>query len=353
MTTKKRRKNRLPPFIPLIKATMTTPAWRTMSLGARMLNIEMRDRLRNDYANNGKLWLSCRDAADALGTKSTRSIVRWFAENEHYGFLRKTAEGFLGADGRGIAACYRFTEFPHGTHSPTRDFEKWDGKIFAYSPRRSGRKKQNPVSLGDTPRVPRGHIRKGSEGASVCAPEGHTGSAPKCVPRGHTSRITTLQRSGRVEQGSSTARALVQAGDAGSSPAPVTKKPWLTPQVEELQSKAISGRVLKTEPEPTEPEPKGAVIDLPPWAEFRRLAGVTEPTPSGRPSPPRSAFRLGNGATARAGPADNDLGDPRNADLIPNFLPPRTHRAPFAAPLGHRRQATRPSNCKRKSSTDA
>jgi hypothetical protein len=91
MTTKRRRKNRLPPFIPLIKATMATPAWRTMSPGARILNIELRGRLRNDYANNGKLWLSCRDAAKAIGA-TTQSIVRWFAENEHYGFLRKLTE---------------------------------------------------------------------------------------------------------------------------------------------------------------------------------------------------------------------------------------------------------------------
>ena len=113
------------------------------------------------------------------------------------------------------------TEFPHGTHPPTRDFEKWDGEMFAYTPRRLGRKKQNPVSLGDTPRVPEGHIRKGSKGSSVCAPEGHRGAAPKRVPRGHTSRRASPQCSGRVKQGSLTARAPVQAGDAGSSPAPV------------------------------------------------------------------------------------------------------------------------------------
>jgi hypothetical protein len=32
MTTKRQRKNRLPPFIPVIKATMATRAWRAMSL---------------------------------------------------------------------------------------------------------------------------------------------------------------------------------------------------------------------------------------------------------------------------------------------------------------------------------
>jgi hypothetical protein len=149
MTTKRRRKNRLPPFIALIKTTMATPAWRAMSPGARLLNIELRGRLRNDHLNNGKVFLSCRFAAKALGVRPG-SVVHWYAENEHYGFLRKTSEGFLGADGRGVAAYYRFTEFPHGTHPPTRDFEKWDGKPFVYTPRRPGRKKQNPVSLNDT-----------------------------------------------------------------------------------------------------------------------------------------------------------------------------------------------------------
>src|SRR5260370_41460801 len=162
MTTKRRRKGRLPPFIPLFKSIVAMPAWRAMSTGARLVNIEMRGHLCNDWSNNGNVYLSCRVGAEALGTKSTRSIVRWLAENEHYGFLRKTAEGFLGANGYGIAAKYRFTDLPHGTHPPTRDFEKWDGEMFVYTPRRPGRKRQNPVSLGDTPRVPEGHIRKGS-----------------------------------------------------------------------------------------------------------------------------------------------------------------------------------------------
>jgi hypothetical protein len=223
MTTKNRRKSRLPPFIALIKATMATPAWRAMSPGARLLNIELRGRLRNDHLNNGKVFLSCRYAAKAIGATS-RSVVRWYAENEHYGFLRKTSEGFLGSDGRGIAAHYRFTEFPHGTLPPTRDFERWDGELFTYTPRLPRRKKQNPVSLGDTPRVPEGYIRKPREGESVCVPEGYIGEPPRCVPEGYISRRTSPRRSvGQVQhQGSSTARAPAQAGDAGSSPAPVT-----------------------------------------------------------------------------------------------------------------------------------
>jgi hypothetical protein len=173
---KRKRKNK-GPYIPLPKAIMATPAWHTMSFGARLLWIELRGRLRNDQLNNGKVFRSCRDAAEALSTKSTRSIVRWYQELEHYGFLHKTNEGFLGSDGHGIAAKYRFTDLAHGTHPPTRDFEKWEGESFVYSPRRPPRKKhprkkQNPVSLGDTPRVPRGHIRRGSRAGSVCVPGG-------------------------------------------------------------------------------------------------------------------------------------------------------------------------------------
>jgi hypothetical protein len=145
----KKRKSKLAPFVPVIKTTMATPAWRAMSLGARLLYIELRGHLRNDCLNNGKVFLSCRKAAKAIGVRAG-SVARWFVENEHYGFLRKTGEGFLGVDGRGIAARYRFTEFRYGTNPPTRDFEKWDGELFVYVSRRAGRKKHNPVSPNDT-----------------------------------------------------------------------------------------------------------------------------------------------------------------------------------------------------------
>src|SRR5215831_18789495 len=209
MATKQRRKNRLPPFVPLIKSTMAAPAWRAMSPGARMLYIELRGRLRNDYANNGKVFLSDRNAAKAVGV-TPGSIVRYYAENEHFGFLRKTSEGFLGADGRGIAAHYRFTEFPHGTHPPTRDFEKWDGELFVYRPRPGRRKKQNPVCRNHTPRVQEPHIRNGSESPSVCMQEPHIGEAPRCMQNPHISRKASPTANLSLIQGSLTARAPVQ-----------------------------------------------------------------------------------------------------------------------------------------------
>lgn len=240
MTTKKRRKNRLPPFIPLFKATMAAPAWRAMSLGARLLNIELRGHLRNDWLNNGKVHLSCRAGAKALSVTTT-SIVHWFAENEHYGFLRKTAEGFLGSDGRGIAARYRFTEFPYGTHPPTRDFEKWDGELFTYTPRRRGRKKQNPVPFGHTPRTISSHIRKEPAAAPVCTISSHREPTPERTISSHRSRRASPRAKPARRQGSSMARAPVQPGDAGSSPAPVAKQPWTTSHVEEILSLVAGG----------------------------------------------------------------------------------------------------------------
>jgi hypothetical protein len=222
MSKRRKRRNRIGPYVPVIKAIMKAPAWRAMSPGARLLWIELRGWLRNDWSNNGRLFLSCRDAAEALGTKSTRSAVRWYQELEHYGFLRKTSEGFLGSDGHGIAAHYRFTDLLHGTHPATRDYEKWDGELFVYMPHRPVRKKQNPVPLGDTPCAPRGHIRKAPETSAVCAPRGHVHRAPNCAPMGHITSFPFPKAGVAEVQGSSTARAPAQAGGAGSSPAPVS-----------------------------------------------------------------------------------------------------------------------------------
>jgi hypothetical protein len=209
------------PFVAVPKAIMTTPAWRAMSPGGRLLWIELRGWLRNDGLNNGKMFLACRGAAKAIGTKSLSSIVRWYAENEHYGFLRKTSEGFLGVDGRGIAAHYRFTDLAHGTHPPTRDFEKWDNEPFVYTPRRGSRKKQNPVPPMGTPRSHHGYIRKAKHGGSVCSHHGYIGNARRCSHHRNISRLPFPASGEDGLQGSSTVRAPARAGGAGSSPAPV------------------------------------------------------------------------------------------------------------------------------------
>jgi hypothetical protein len=131
----KRNKGHLPPFVPLIRTTLASPAWKQLSFGARSLYVILRSYLRHDNLNNGKVFRSYRDAADDLGTKSTRSVQRWFRELDHYGFIVMTAGGCLGVDGDGIAPHWRITECPtfdaKGNQiAPTRDFERWDGVLF-------------------------------------------------------------------------------------------------------------------------------------------------------------------------------------------------------------------------------
>jgi hypothetical protein len=209
------------PFVAIPKVIMETPAWRAMSRSARLLWIELRGKLRNDGLNNGRQFLGCRDAARALGTKSMDSVVRWYAENEHYGFLRKTAEGFLGIDGHGIAAKYRFTDLAHGTRPPTCDFKKWDGGQFAYVPRRARRRKQNPVPTIGTPRSDYLNILKAGNGGSVCTVYRNIDGAAKCSDHRSISRLPSPSAGEEGIQGSLTVRALARARGAGSSPAPV------------------------------------------------------------------------------------------------------------------------------------
>ena len=175
------------------------------------------------------MFLSCRAAAKVLGFNKD-TVFRQYAENEHFGFLRKTSGGFLGVDGHGIAARYRFTDIPYGTRAATRDFDKWDGSPFVYRRRRRAQKKQKPVLSVRTPCPARSDIGKISSAGSVCPARSDIGTDPNCPAR---SDITSLPfpkaGEGRV-QGSLTARAPVQAGGAGSSPAPVAM-PNLTTMV--------------------------------------------------------------------------------------------------------------------------
>jgi hypothetical protein len=242
----KRKRKSMGPFVAVPLVILNAPAWRAMGPIARLLWIALRRKLRNDRLNNGKIYLSCRDAAEEIGGNKD-TIARRYAELEQYGFLRKTAEGFLGVDGRGIAPHYRFTDLAHGTHPATRDYEKWDGLIFKNPPRKSGRKKQNPVLRPRTPRIAPSDIRRASNGSSVCIAPSDIDEAPRCIAPSDISRLPSLSASGAEGapiQGSLTVRAPAQAGDAGSSPAPVAKPDLttmvldiVTAQLNELESR--------------------------------------------------------------------------------------------------------------------
>src|SRR5262245_36696043 len=175
----KRKRQSKGPYVAVPKAILDAPAWRAMSPEGRLLWIDLRAWLRNDGLNNGRVLRSCRAAAKSLGFNKD-TIARRFTELEHYGLLRKTSEGFLGVVGRGIAAKYCFTGLAYATHLATRDYAKWDGDLFVYKRRRTGRKKQNPVLRRRTPRPTASDIRKAGQGGSVCPAASDIYEAVRC-----------------------------------------------------------------------------------------------------------------------------------------------------------------------------
>ena len=161
---KDKDKGRLPPFVPIDKEMLRSSAWRTMSYGARCLYVHLKWRWSFKQQNNGRIFLSQRDAQEEMGCKHRDSISRWFRELQHYGFIVMTEPGCLGVDGKGKAPRVRLTEagWTGGRNGntwmlPTKDYLKWDGTKFRDN------QKQNP----------------GPESGAGVAPEARPGLAPK------------------------------------------------------------------------------------------------------------------------------------------------------------------------------
>lgn len=117
-------KGRLPPFVPLLKETLDCPAWKVMSHGARSLYVAIKRRYNHTSHNNGRIYLSQRDACKETGS-SFEQIVRWFRELQHYGFIVMEKPGCLGVEGKGQAPRWRLTELGYMKDPPTRDFLRW------------------------------------------------------------------------------------------------------------------------------------------------------------------------------------------------------------------------------------
>jgi hypothetical protein len=186
MSKQRRKKGHLPPFVPLTRTTLASPAWKELSYGARSLYVVLRSYLRVDNLNNGKVFRSYRHAAADLGTNSTRSVQRWFRELDHYGFIAMTTGSCLGIDGEGIAAHWRITECPSfdskGTHiAPTRDFERWDGTLFD-DPEKT--KSRTPKGYTSCPKGAHTDDLKAGQKRSKRIPKGHIDLAASMSPKG-------------------------------------------------------------------------------------------------------------------------------------------------------------------------
>jgi hypothetical protein len=223
---KPRDKGRLPPFIPLLKETMASPAWRAMAPSARLLYIALKARYSNNLKNNGHLYLSIRVAAKELGLNKD-IMARCFRELQHYGFAVQTTGGCLGVDGKGKAPHWRLPELGCMNDPPTRDFLKWNGELFhdqkppSYyrHSKYSRRKKQNPVLPSKTPRLTvldipvSDTVRQSS--AELSDTVRHTAD-PYCLTVQDISRLTTPP----VKSGT----ARPEPSSSGKVPGPATLK---------------------------------------------------------------------------------------------------------------------------------
>jgi hypothetical protein len=160
-----RHKSKLGPFVPLLRATLDSAAWRAMSHGSRSLYVALKRRYNSDFRNNGRIYLSIRDASKEIGS-GTEEIVRWYRELQHYGFIEMTVPGYLGVEGKGRAPHWRLTEVGYMKDPPTQDFMKWDGTKFKHH-RRAARSKT----------------------------ESRTGKAARGVPEGRHTSVTERRHS--------------------------------------------------------------------------------------------------------------------------------------------------------------
>src|SRR5262252_7125667 len=84
-TVRRRHKGRISgPFVPLLKDTLNTPAWKALSYGARSLYVVLKWRYNNSLMNH--VYVSTRVAAQELGA-GRNSVRLWFHELAYYGFI--------------------------------------------------------------------------------------------------------------------------------------------------------------------------------------------------------------------------------------------------------------------------
>jgi DNA-binding transcriptional MocR family regulator len=94
---------------------MERPAWRAMSPKAQMLYIWLKLEWKGpNHNNNGKIRLSCRQAAQRIGI-APNTAANAFHELQAKGFIVVTVLGALGVEGEARGPAYELTELkmPH------------------------------------------------------------------------------------------------------------------------------------------------------------------------------------------------------------------------------------------------
>jgi hypothetical protein len=219
------------PFVPLLKDTLKTPAWKALSYGARALYVVLKWRYNGNLMN--AVYVATRLAADELGA-GRNNVKRWFRELEFYGFIVKVRAAHMGVNGHGRAAHWRLTDVKYLGKEPTREFLQWDGTLFAEPSR-------------DASRLHRLQSLKNKTRGSGVGPIVGPASAPY----------------GKSENGTSgSGVGAMSANRSGSGVGPITSKPLATAE----RAKASPGIGHDEGP------PFDGVIDLPAFLPMRAPA---------------------------------------------------------------------------------
>ncbi|NRB18643.1 MAG: hypothetical protein HRU33_14020 [Rhodobacteraceae bacterium] len=113
-------------FVQLPEWLMATEAWAVLKPGPRALYVELKRRYTG--SNNGRIILSHRDAAAALGVHRN-TVGPWFNELEEHGFIQMTQAPHLGPSGVGKASVWALDEYPLDDMKPAaKRFMRWTAK---------------------------------------------------------------------------------------------------------------------------------------------------------------------------------------------------------------------------------
>jgi hypothetical protein len=109
----------------LYRYELESAAYRSLSLGARALLVELRALFNG--SNNGSLFMSVREAAKRLNSSKSFAADR-FQELHDKGFIRPKTRGAFNVKclvGEGRATIWILTEHPFANALPTKDFMRW------------------------------------------------------------------------------------------------------------------------------------------------------------------------------------------------------------------------------------
>ena len=109
----------------ITRRLMSTDAWRALSPKAQMSYLWLRLEWKGmQFNNNGRIQLSCRQAAEKLGVGANAAMVA-FHELQAKGFIVVKEMGALGVKGMARGPKYELTEIGVGTEFPRQLYLKW------------------------------------------------------------------------------------------------------------------------------------------------------------------------------------------------------------------------------------